>query len=105
MRLMIDTALDQYNPDPQSPLANPISWPGGLAGLPPTYIACSGVDPLRDDSIIYEAALREAGVRAKIDVFAGCIHSQPGFEIRSPSTLDIVERMGAGMVWLLTGGH
>ena len=36
------------------------------AGLPPAFIQVQEFDPVRDDGILYEKVLREAGVPAKI---------------------------------------
>lgn len=38
-----------------------------LKGLPPTYLAIDGPDPLRDEGYLYEKLLREAGVQTRTD--------------------------------------
>jgi len=43
-------------------------------GLPPTWIAVAGQDPLRDDGRRYAAALREAGVDVHERVFDNMVH-------------------------------
>jgi acetyl esterase len=53
-----------YTPDPErrgDPLASPLLVED-LGGLPPTYLATAGFDPLRDDGAAYARVLREAGV-------------------------------------------
>lgn len=39
------------------------------ANLPPAYIQVSGLDPLRDEGILYEKVLRNAGVKTQIKVY------------------------------------
>ena len=54
-----------------APLADPRFAPllyPSHAGLPPAYIHAMGMDSLRDDAIIYERALKEAGVKTQIKV-------------------------------------
>ena len=38
-----------------------------LKGLPPTYLAMDGPDPIRDEGYLYEKLLREAGVQTRTD--------------------------------------
>ena len=56
-----------YAADESDPRAAPLMYPSH-ENLPPAYIHVMGADPLRDDGIIYEQALREAGVKTKIKV-------------------------------------
>lgn len=35
------------------------------AGLPPAFLQVMGNDPLRDEGLLYERLLREAGVKTK----------------------------------------
>ncbi|RYV51307.1 alpha/beta hydrolase fold domain-containing protein [Pengzhenrongella frigida] len=44
------------------------------AGVPPCYIAASGLDPLRDDSLALSALLQEADVPHRLRVFQGVLH-------------------------------
>ncbi|MGY0500331.1 alpha/beta hydrolase [Nocardia sp. FBN12] len=49
-----------------------------LAGLPPTYIAVSSFDPLRDEGIDYAQRLTRAGVPTELQLFPGTFHGSSG---------------------------
>lgn len=68
--------LDElYAPDVRSDLFSPVNAEGfGKKKLPPHYIMVCGMDPARDDGLVYEKMLREAGVETRIDVFPGIPH-------------------------------
>ncbi|EHK19920.1 uncharacterized protein TRIVIDRAFT_68116 [Trichoderma virens Gv29-8] len=76
--------MNAYNGDKSSPLSNPFSisqqsHPNvGVTGhkfLPPVYFQVAGMDPARDDSLIYERILREeCGVPTRIDTYCGVPH-------------------------------
>jgi acetyl esterase len=53
-----------------------------LAGLPPAYVCCSEVDPLRDEAIDYARRLLEAGVSTDLHVVPGTCH---GFDSFAPA--------------------
>lgn len=62
--------------DKKSPLRYPIlNKEVSLADLPPAYLQSCGMDPLRDDALIYEEMLKDAGVKTKIDFYPGCPHA------------------------------
>jgi acetyl esterase/lipase len=45
--------------DMESPLFDPTLNPKGLRDYPPTYLEIGGMDPLRDEGLIFERMLRE----------------------------------------------
>ncbi|KAF9872026.1 hypothetical protein CkaCkLH20_10363 [Colletotrichum karsti] len=92
-------------PDMQSPLFVPFHFGKigqGHKGLPPAYFQVAGLDPVRDEALIYERILREeAGVKTRLDIYAGLPHyfwtNFPLLEKSKQFVEDTVE----GMKWLL----
>lgn len=61
--------------DTSSPLFSPLIHPQGLGDLPPAYLQLGGMDPLRDEGLVYERVLREEyGVPTRLDVYKGFGH-------------------------------
>ena len=87
--------------DEKSSLRWPVLNEKALPSLPPTYLQSCGMDSLRDDALIYEEMLKEAGVKTKIDFYPGCPHSHfafmLGIDVSTKATADIM----VGMGWLL----
>ncbi|KAH9945361.1 Alpha/Beta hydrolase protein [Epithele typhae] len=101
-RPVIENLRRMYNSpgDEHDPRAGALLYPSH-EGLPPAYIQCMGVDILRDDSIIYEMALREAGVKTHLTLIPGVGH---GFYYNYPH-ISLAEKaredMRNGFKWLL----
>ncbi|KAJ9656308.1 hypothetical protein H2201_008588 [Coniosporium apollinis] len=94
---------DQYNPDPPShPLFSPLLWPTGHKNLPPSYFQVCGMDPLRDEGLLYERILREeCGIKTKLDVYPGLPHGFWGFFPHLKSSRAFMQDTIRGMAWLL----
>ena len=56
-----------YAAPPADPRFAPLLY-SSHEGLAPAYIHAMGLDSLRDDAIVYEKALRDAGVKTRIKV-------------------------------------
>ena len=74
----------------------------GHAGLPPAYFQICGVDPLRDEGLLYERVLREeAGVPTRLDLYPGyCHYFWTNFPLL-PRSREFVEDTVRGVRWLL----
>ncbi|KAH8900770.1 alpha/beta-hydrolase [Thozetella sp. PMI_491] len=65
-RLSNAYSFDQHHPE---------GIAAGHKNLPPIYFQAAGLDPARDDTIIYERVLREeVGIPTRIDVYSGFPH-------------------------------
>ena len=56
---------ETYGGPPTDPRVSPLLAPSH-AGLPAAYVQVMEMDPLRDDGVVYERLLREAGVPTKL---------------------------------------
>ncbi|TFY78748.1 hypothetical protein EWM64_g5268 [Hericium alpestre] len=72
-------------------------------GLPPATVYICGLDPLRDEGLLYERVLREAGVKTKLYVYPGLPH---GFHVVLPQMKAAAKYnadVDEGIKWLLSG--
>lgn len=74
-----------------------------LAGLPRAIVVVCGYDPIRDEGIAYEKALRAAGVPSELLYFAGQIHGFMSFGPIVPSAREALHQILAALRGALHG--
>ncbi|KAF8583028.1 alpha/beta-hydrolase [Ramaria rubella] len=70
-------------------------------GLPPAYFQVCGLDPLRDEALLYEKILRESGVSTKIECYPGLPHYFWGYIPSLSCSERLREDTLAGVKWLI----
>ncbi|KAH7081252.1 Alpha/Beta hydrolase protein [Paraphoma chrysanthemicola] len=63
-----------YGPDTKSPLWDPFNHADGHKGVAKAFFQVGGLDPLRDEAVLYDRVLREAGVLTRFELYAGYGH-------------------------------
>ncbi|KAK5112186.1 hypothetical protein LTR85_011619 [Meristemomyces frigidus] len=99
-----DNLMTALKPETASPLFSPLLHPN-LRDLPPAYFQLAGLDPLRDEGLLYERMLREGnGVPTRLEVYDGYGHmfwtNWPEME----RSKHFVEDTLQGVRWLLRQG-
>ncbi|KAH0847182.1 hypothetical protein AYO21_02569 [Fonsecaea monophora] len=99
----IDMFMRGYAPDQTDGVwYAPFNHPKGHKDLPPALFQIDGMDPLRDEGIIYERVLREEnGIKTKMYVYPGLPHGHWGFFPFLTGSKKFRQEQVEGMSWLL----
>ncbi|OJD34456.1 ab hydrolase superfamily protein [Diplodia corticola] len=109
-RAAVDAFFDAYAPDRDSPLFNLYSERQppvvSRAGLPPVYVQVCGLDPLRDEALLFEHELRtEHGTPTKLQLYPGLPHSFWSFFPQLQASKKWIRDTLEGVEWLLDTGR
>ncbi|KIY01939.1 uncharacterized protein Z520_02077 [Fonsecaea multimorphosa CBS 102226] len=99
----IDMFMRGYEPDESDGIwYAPFNHPNGHKDQPPALFQIDGMDPLRDEAIIYERVLREDyGIKTKMFVYPGQPHGHWGFFPFLKASQQFRREQVEGMSWLL----
>ncbi|KAF9259617.1 hypothetical protein L218DRAFT_1079797 [Marasmius fiardii PR-910] len=98
----MDVLWNYYNPPPSDPRASPLLF-DSHKDLPPTFIQVAGLDPLRDEGLLYEKVLRESGVKTRIETYPGVPHGFHMIYSQLEMTKKFRKDLNLGLGWLLKG--
>ncbi|KAJ4356666.1 uncharacterized protein N0V89_004702 [Didymosphaeria variabile] len=90
-----------YKPEEKSPLWDPFNHPNEHKGVAKAYFQVCGLDPLRDEAVLYDRKLREAGVLTRFDLYAGYGHMFWTNYPEMKRSMEFVEDTLNGVRWLL----
>lgn len=99
----IDMFMDAYEPDNDDGIwFAAFNHPKGHKDLPAAFFQVDGLDPLRDEGLIYERVLREEyGIKTKLNVYPGLPHGHWGFFPFLKSSSKFRKEQVQGLSWLL----
>lgn len=85
----------------QSPKFSPFSAARPHRDLPRIYVQVGKLDPLRDDGLVYERALRDSGVETRLECYDDIGHDTWSIFSNEQSPKDFAKNSLAAMEWLL----
>lgn len=99
----IDMFINEYKPDLENGVDFAIlNHPDGHKDLPRAFFQLDGMDPLRDEAIIYERVLREeSGVETRLDIYPGVPHGHWTFFSFLKVSRTFRKEQLEGIGWLL----
>ncbi|KAF7551082.1 hypothetical protein G7046_g7814 [Stylonectria norvegica] len=100
---MFTDLLKVKDPKDTDTMLNPgNATPSQVEGLPPTTFGIAGLDPLRDEGLLFAKMLAEAGVATNVNLFKGVPHGfrRFGDRLSASARWDMV--MEDGIRWALT---
>ncbi|KAL2136179.1 hypothetical protein VTI74DRAFT_5057 [Chaetomium olivicolor] len=94
--------IDKSELNPENLKLNPgNATPEQVKGLPPTVFGIAGLDPLRDEGLLYAKMLTESGVPTDVHLFKGVPHGFRRFGEKLSASEKWDEVMENGIRWAL----
>ena len=90
-----------YDPDVNSPLWDPYNHSQGHRGVAKAFFQAGGLDPLRDEAVLYDRVLRESGVLTRFNLYSGYGHMFWTNYPELQASTKFVEDTLVGVKWLL----
>lgn len=95
--------LKVENPDVKDTKLNPgNASPEQVKGMPPTVLGIVGLDPLRDEALLYAKMLTEAGVPTDVNLFMGLPHGFRWYDEKISASRRWDKVVEDGILWALT---